>query len=114
MEMATAAAAGAGRRGALEQGYAERMTSADIERLEESCRRFVTLGQRTEQNLRAIVEENLFFHNVILANGPWSAGAPRIRYRAPEQFTTTFPLPGTYQLFCSLHIDMKGTFIVTP
>jgi plastocyanin len=43
------------------------------------------------------------FHNVVLANGPWSAGAPRNRYRRPDSYTTTFPLPGTYQLFCQLH-----------
>ncbi|HLF79334.1 MAG TPA: cupredoxin domain-containing protein, partial [Dehalococcoidia bacterium] len=26
----------------------------------------------------------------------------------------TAPSPGTYEFFCSTHIDMKGTFVVTP
>jgi hypothetical protein len=55
------------------------------------------------------------FHNVILANGPWSAGAPRVRYRRPEAYTTTFPVAGTYQLFCQLHpLTMHQQVEVTP
>ena len=43
-------------------------------------------------------------HNVVLANGPWSAGAPLAAYRGPgASYTTTFPLPGRYQLFCQFH-----------
>ena len=43
-------------------------------------------------------------HNVVLANGPWSAGAPLAAYRGPGvEYTTRFPLPGRYQLFCQFH-----------
>jgi plastocyanin len=43
-------------------------------------------------------------HNVVLANGPWSAGAPLAAYRGRGQrYTTRFPLPGRYQLFCQFH-----------
>jgi plastocyanin len=44
------------------------------------------------------------YHNVVLANGPWSAGAPGATYLGPNaSYTTQFPLPGRYQLFCQFH-----------
>jgi DNA-binding GntR family transcriptional regulator len=54
---------------ALLEGYAARraatrISSADVERLEESCTRFDRL--RAEDDLLDLVKENLFFHNVIL------------------------------------------------
>jgi DNA-binding GntR family transcriptional regulator len=43
---------------------ATRVTPDDVRRLEESCRRFERL--RAEDDLRDLVKENFFFHNVIL------------------------------------------------
>jgi plastocyanin len=42
-------------------------------------------------------------HNVVLANGPLSVGAPAAVYRSPRSYTTRFPRPGRYQLFCQFH-----------
>jgi DNA-binding GntR family transcriptional regulator len=54
---------------ALLEGYAarraaSRITAEDVARLEESCDRFDRLG--AADDLRELVKENLFFHNVIL------------------------------------------------
>ena len=63
---------------ALLEGYAARRAAArispeDVERLEQSCDRFVRL--RAEDDLLDLVQENLFFHNVVLE----AAGSVRLR-----------------------------------
>ena len=64
---------------ALLEGHAARraaacITRADVERLRESCARMEALGDATEENVAAIVEENLLFHKIILA----AAGSQRL------------------------------------
>jgi DNA-binding GntR family transcriptional regulator len=63
---------------ALLEGYAARRAATrispeDVERLEQSCERFVRL--RAEDDLLDLVKENLFFHNVVLE----AAGSVRLR-----------------------------------
>ena len=55
---------------AVLEGYAARraatrISAEDVARLEESCARFERL--RADDDLRDLVRENLFFHNVVLA-----------------------------------------------
>jgi DNA-binding GntR family transcriptional regulator len=62
---------------AVLEGYAARRAATrispdDVARLEESCSRFDRL--RAEDDLRDLVKENLFFHNVILD----AAGSDRL------------------------------------
>jgi plastocyanin len=47
---------------------------------------------------------------------PASSGAlsPRGPKAPPATATYTFPKPGTYNLFCSVHPGMKGTIVVKP
>jgi DNA-binding GntR family transcriptional regulator len=63
---------------AVLEGYAarraaRRISPDDVVRLEESCARFDRL--RAEDDLRDLVKENLFFHNVVLD----AAGSDRLR-----------------------------------
>jgi plastocyanin len=47
---------------------------------------------------------------------PASSGglSPRSEKAPPATATYTFPKPGTYKLFCTLHPGMKGTVVVKP
>lgn len=45
---------------------AQRITDDDVTKLEQSCQRLVALGDATDENVAQIVEENLFFHTMIL------------------------------------------------
>lgn len=45
------------------------------------------------------------------SSGVLSPAGPKAK---PVTFTYTFPKPGTYKLFCSVHPGMKGTVIVKP
>lgn len=50
--------------------------------------------------------------------GPTPVSSGAIGFQSPKQPSTTatytFPKPGTYQLFCTLHPGMKGTVVVKP
>ena len=85
----------AGRTTALESG-----ASVDIRRSRFSVRKLsLPVGAKLTWRF-----EDPELHNVVLANGPWSAGAPLAAYRGPGvEYTTRFPLPGRYQLFCQFH-----------
>ena len=53
---------------------AERITSEEVDRLDESCKRLVSLAHPTPDNVHEIVEENLVFHTTILE----AAGSDRL------------------------------------
>ncbi len=53
---------------------AQRITPDDVARLRESCDRFEALGDAADENVEQIVEENLYFHRIVLD----AAGSKRL------------------------------------